>query len=85
MAELGDADSGWGGISAISRARPSSALLREDHATVYQFAMARPAELWAADASVLAKARLIRDRIAVSLGDADHLVQRAPCLAGAAR
>ncbi|MCC6994834.1 MAG: hypothetical protein IT370_09520, partial [Deltaproteobacteria bacterium] len=58
--------------------------LREDHATVYQFAMARPAELCAADPLIRAKARLIRDRVAVSLGDADYLVRRAPCLAPAA-
>jgi hypothetical protein len=55
--------------------------IREDHATVYQFAMARPDELCAAGASAVGKARLIRDRIAALLGDAHYLEQRAPCLA----
>ncbi len=54
--------------------------LREDHATVYQYLMARPDELCAADAIVLAKAKMIRDRVALVLGDARYLEQRAPCL-----
>ena len=55
--------------------------LREDHATVYQFVMARSARLCAEDPIVLAKARLIRDRVAASLGDAGYMIERAPCLA----
>ncbi|MCC6524550.1 MAG: hypothetical protein IT373_17980 [Polyangiaceae bacterium] len=57
--------------------------LREDHATVYQFIMARPTELCASDARLLGKARLLGARIRAVIGAADaaYLVRRAPCLA----
>ncbi len=54
--------------------------LREDHATTYQYMMARPDELCAGDAIVIAKARMVRDRIRKALGDASYLEARAPCL-----
>ena len=56
--------------------------LREDQATVYQFAMARPQEL-CANAVAVKKARLLRARFVEALGkdDAAFLDRRAPCLA----
>lgn len=54
--------------------------LREDHATTYQYLMARPDELCAGDAIVIAKAKMIRDRVAKVLGDASYLDARAPCV-----
>ena len=57
--------------------------VREDHATVYQYMMARPKELCdeaAADPVILAKARIIRGRIASVIGDVSYLDQRLPCL-----
>lgn len=59
--------------------------VREDHATTYQFLMARPDELCAGDAIVIAKARMLRDRVAATLGDARYLDDRAPCVTDAAR
>jgi hypothetical protein len=57
--------------------------VREDHATVYQYMMARPDELCAAaatDSRILKKAQLIRSRIASVIGDVSYLDQRLPCL-----
>jgi hypothetical protein len=57
--------------------------VREDHATVYQFMIARPAELCAAaakDPLILKKAQLIRNRIASVIEDVSYLDKRLPCL-----
>lgn len=57
--------------------------VREDHAATYQYMMGHSAELCeraAHDPIILAKARLIRDRIRTVLGTSDYLDRRLPCL-----